>query len=77
MRVAQRRHPMLRKFICRRANAPWASNSSLLRVRKIVADKNSLLDAVRGDIPSSIRAYSYGNFILAAVAAVKRRATSS
>jgi hypothetical protein len=47
-----------------------------LRASKVTADKNGLLDAVRGDIPSSIRLYPYGNFVLAVVATVKRKATS-
>ena len=40
------------------------------------SDRNGLLDAVRADIPSSIRPYPYGNFILAVVAAVNRNADS-
>ncbi len=40
------------------------------------SDKNGLLDAMRGDIPSSIRPYPYGNCVLAAVATVKPKATS-
>jgi hypothetical protein len=50
-----------------------AAAFSALRACKVAADKNGLLDAVRGDVPSSIRPYPYGNFVLAAVATIKRK----
>lgn len=56
---------------------PRIAGFPALRARKVAVDKNGLLDAVRGDIPSSIRPYPYGNFVVAAVATVERKATSS
>jgi hypothetical protein len=54
-----------------------AAGFPALRARKVAAGKNGLLDAVRGDIPSSIRPYPYGNSIFATVATVKRKAAST